>query len=66
MSLLLFAILTPPAPASTTCGPTKFTLNKPLITETPAKKPEAQPAPKAKVAKVKPKPLADCDKPKKG
>jgi hypothetical protein len=62
MPLLLFAILSAgaPAPASTTCGPTKFTLSKPLATEAPAKKPEAQPAPKPKV-----KPLADCDKPKK-
>jgi hypothetical protein len=76
MSLLLLVILSAaaPAPASETCGPTKFTLNKPVQTEPPAKQ-KAEPGPKAsatmaksEAAKAKPKtkPLADCDKPKKG
>jgi hypothetical protein len=73
MSLLLFAILSAAAP-SETCGPTKFTLNKPVQTQ-PAAKQKAEPGPKAsavtarsEAAKPKPKikPLADCDKPKKG
>jgi hypothetical protein len=72
MSLILFAILSAasPTPASDTCGPTKFTLNKPVQTQAVAKKPDAKAAPKPKpkteIAKAKTKPLADCDKPKKG
>ena len=71
MSLLLFTILSadPPVPANETCGPTKFTLGKPVQAQAPAKKPEAQapkPKPKTEVAKAKTKSLADCDKPKKG
>ena len=76
MDLLLFAILSAaaPAPASATCGPTKFTLNKPVQPQPPAKQ-KAEPGPKAsatmaksEAVKTKPKtkPLADCDKPKKG
>ena len=71
MSLLLFAILfaATPASASETCGPTKFTLNKPVQAQAGVKKPEAKPAakpkPKTQIAKAKTKPLADCDKSKK-
>ena len=76
MSLLLFVILSAaaPPPANATCGPTKFTLNKPVQTQPPAKQ-EAEPGPKASTtlaksetvkAKATTKPLADCDKPKKG
>jgi hypothetical protein len=72
MSLLLFVILSAvaPPPAGETCSATKFTLNKPAQTQAQPKKAEAQPAPKPKpkteAAKAKTKPLADCDKPKKG
>ena len=71
MLLTVLILVAAPAIDSATCGATKFTLNKPAQAQAPAKaKVEAPPKPKPKieVAKAKPKtkPLADCDKPKRG
>lgn len=73
--LLLTVLLAaaPTSPASEQCDAKPFTLTKPVKAQAPAKQ-KAEPGPKASAtvaaskaepAKPKPKPLADCDQPKK-
>lgn len=71
--LVAFLILSAAAstPASETCAATKFTLNKPVAAQAPAKPKVVvppKPKPKTDIAQAKPKtkPIPDCDKPKKG
>jgi hypothetical protein len=65
MTVLLAAA--PAPPASEQCDAKPFTLNKPVKpgAKPGSEAPKKTTAPKAAEAKPKPKPLADCDEPRK-